>query len=94
VTTTNRPIPQDERLIVIDLEGGLVHGVETNIADLEGVKVLVLAGLKDSGGDREEIVIEGTDHIVYQSERVTVSDCACLLKPLAEYESRRGGARS
>ena len=49
----------------------------------------MLASLKDSERDREEIVIDGTDQIVYQSERVAISDCAWLLKPLAQYESQR-----
>jgi hypothetical protein len=94
VTTTNRPIPHDERLIVINLEGGLVHGVETNILDREGVKVLVLASLKDASEDRDEIVIEATDQIVSLTERVAISDCAWLLKPLAQYESQRMEDRS
>ncbi len=86
--------PEEERLIVIDLQGGLVHGVETNIADPEGVKVLVLASLKDSDGDCEEIVIDATDQIVYQSERVAISDCPRLLERLAQYESQRREACS
>ncbi len=85
---TPAPAPEDERLIVIDLGGGLVHGVETNIPELQGVKVLVLGDKKDSEGDRDEIVIEGTDRIVYQTERVAISDCAWLLKSLTQYESR------
>ena len=53
-------VREDERLIVIDLEGGVVHGVETNIAELQGVKVLVLGAKKDSEGDRDEIVIDSS----------------------------------
>ncbi len=81
-------VPADERLIVIDLGGGVVHGVETNILELQGVKVLVLGDKKDSQGDRDEVVIEGTDWIVYQTERVAISDCTWLLKSLTQYESR------
>ena len=33
-----------------------------------GVKSLVLGDKKDSEGDRDEIVIEGTDRIVYQTD--------------------------
>ena len=82
------PDDQDERLIVIDLGGGVVHGVQTNIRELEGVKVVVLADRKDSDRDRDEIVIEGTDRIVYQTERVAISDCTWLLKSLTQYESQ------
>jgi hypothetical protein len=48
----------------------------------------LLADRKDGDGERDEIVIDGTDRIVYQTERVAISDCAWLLKPLAPYESR------
>jgi hypothetical protein len=82
------PDNEDKRLIVIDLGGGVVHGVETNILELLGVKVLVLGDKKDSDGDLDEIVIEGTDRIVYQTERVAINDCTWLLAPLAQYESR------
>jgi hypothetical protein len=51
----------DKRLLVIDLGGGVVHGVETNIPEFQAVKVLVLGDKKDSHGDRDEIVIECTD---------------------------------
>ena len=85
---TLAPVHEDKRLIVIDLGGGVVHGVETNIPELQGVKVLVLGDQKDSEGDRDEIVIEGTDRIVYQTERVAISDCTWLLTPLAQYESQ------
>jgi hypothetical protein len=92
ITQENDPpaamVPEDKRLIVIDLGGGLVHGVETNIPDLDGVKVVVLADRKDSEKDRDEIVIEGTDRIVYQTERITITDCTWLLTPLKQYESR------
>ena len=67
------PDDEDTRLLVIDLGGGVVHGVETNIPELEGVKVVVLADRKDSDGDRDEIVIEGIGRIVYQTERVAIS---------------------
>ncbi len=83
------PDDEDTRLLVIDLGGGVVHGVETNIPELQGVKVLVLGDQKDSDGDRAEIVIEGTDRIVYQTERVAISDCAWLLRPLVQYESQK-----
>jgi hypothetical protein len=73
---------------VIDLGGGVVHGVQTNIPELEGVKVVVLADRKDSDSDRDEIVIDGTDQIVYQSERIALVNCTWLLTPLAQYESR------
>jgi hypothetical protein len=53
-------VSEDERLIVIDLVGGLVHGIKTNIADLEGVRLLVLASPKDSHRDPEEIVVDAT----------------------------------
>jgi hypothetical protein len=82
-------VPEEERLIVIDLGGGVVHGVETNILELQGVKVLVLGDQKDSDGDRDEVVIEGTDWIVYQTERVAISDCTWLLKSLTQYESQK-----
>ena len=82
------PDDQDERLIVIDLGGGVVHGVQTNIPELEGVKVLVLGDQKDSEGDRDEVAIEGTDWIVYQTELVAISDCTWLLKSLTQYESQ------
>ena len=36
------PDDEDKRRLVIDLGGGIVHGVETNIPELQGVKVLVL----------------------------------------------------
>ena len=39
------PDDEDKRLIVIDLGGGVVQGVQTNIPELEGVKVIVLADL-------------------------------------------------
>ena len=55
------PDDEDTRLLVIDLAGGIVHGVETNIPEFQGVKVLVLGDRKDSQGDRDEVVIEGTD---------------------------------
>ncbi len=80
---------EDTRLLVIDLGGGLVHGVETNIPEFQGVKVLVLGDQKDSEGDRDEVVIEGIDRIVYQTERVVISDCTWLLTPLIQYESRK-----
>ena len=35
---------EDKRLLVIDLGGGIVQGVETNIPEFQGVKVLVLGG--------------------------------------------------
>ena len=82
------PDDEDKRLIVIDLGGGIVHGVETNIPELLGVKVLVLGDQKDSEGDRDEIVIESIDRIVYQTERVAISDCTWLLKLLTQYESQ------
>jgi hypothetical protein len=83
------PDDEDKRLLVIDLGGGLVHGVETNIHELQGVKVLVLGDQKDGEEDRDEIVIDGTDRIVYQTERVAISDCAWLLKSLTQYESQK-----
>jgi hypothetical protein len=86
---TPAPAPEDERLIVIDLGGGLVHGVETNIPELQGVKVVVLADRKDGDPGRDEIVIEGIDRIVYQTERVAISDCTWLMRPLAQYESQK-----
>jgi hypothetical protein len=82
------PDDDDTRLLVIDLGGGIVHGVETNIPELQGVKVLVLGDQKDSERDRDEIVIEGTDRIVDQTERVAISDCTWLLKSLTQYESQ------
>jgi len=86
---TPAPAPEDERLIVIDLGGGLVHGVETNIPELQGVKVVVLADRKDGDPGRDEIVIAGIDRIVYQTERVAISDCTWLMRPLAQYESQK-----
>ena len=83
------PDDEDKRLLVIDLGGGIVHGVETNIPELQGVKVLVLGDQKDSEGDRDEIVIESIDRIVYQTERVAISDCTWLLKSLTQYESQK-----
>ena len=83
------PDHEDKRLLVIDLRGGIVQGVETNISELEGAKVLVLGDQKDSEGDRDEVVIEGTDCIVYQTERVAISECTWLLKSLTEYESQK-----
>ena len=83
------PDDEDKRLIVINLGGGIVHGVETNISELQGVKVLVLGDQKDSEGDRDEVVIEGTDWIVYQTERVAISDCTWLLKSLTQHESQK-----
>ena len=85
------PDDEDTRLLVIDLGGGVVHRVETNIPELQGVKVLVLGDQKDRERDRDEIVIEGADRIVYQTERVAISDCTWLLTPLAQYESRETG---
>jgi hypothetical protein len=82
---TLAPAPEDKRLLVIDLGGGIVHGVETNIPAFQGVKVLVLGDKKDSKGDRDEVVIEGTDRIVYQTERVAISDCTWLLTSLTQY---------
>ena len=82
------PDDEDKRLLVIDLGGGVVHGVQTNIPELEGVKVLVLGDQKDSEGDRDEVAIEGTDWILYQTERVAISDCTWLLKSLTQYESQ------
>jgi hypothetical protein len=78
-----------KRLLVIDLGGGIGQEVETNIPELQGLKVLVLGDQKDSEGDRDEVVIEGTDWIVYQTERVAISDCTWLLKSLTEYESQK-----
>ena len=83
------PDDEDKRLLVIDLAGGISHGVQTNIPELQGVKVLVLGDQKDSEGDRDEVVIEGTDWIVYQTERVAISDCTWLLKSLTQYESQK-----
>ena len=91
---TLAPVPEDKRLIVIDLGGGLVHGVETNISELEGAKVVVLADDKDSDGERDEIVIDGSDRIVYQTERVAISDCTWLLKSMAQYESQEAEDRT
>jgi hypothetical protein len=82
------PDDEDTRLLVIDLGAGIVHGVQTNISELEGVKVLVLGDQKDSEGDRDEIVIESIDRIVYQTERVAISDCTWFLKSLTQYESQ------
>jgi ribulose kinase len=84
------PDDEDKRLLVIDLGGGIVQGVETNTPEYQGVKVLVLGDQKDREGDRDEIVIDGTDWIVYQTERVAISDCTCLLKSLTQYESQKG----
>ena len=84
---TLAPAPEDKRLLVIDLGGGVVHRVETNIPELQGVEVLVLGDQRDSEGDRDEIVIKGTDRIVYQTERVAISDCTWLLTPLAQDQS-------
>jgi hypothetical protein len=42
------PDDEDKRLIVIDLGGGIVQGVETNIPEFQGVTVLVLDDKKDS----------------------------------------------
>ncbi len=81
------PDDEDTRLLVIHLGGGIVHGVETNISEIQGLKVLVLADEKDS--DKDEIMIEGTDWIVYQTERVAISDCTWLMRPLAQYESQK-----
>ena len=83
------PDDEDTRLLVIDLRGGLVHGVETNIPELEGAKVVVLADRKDGDPRRNEIVIEDIGRIVYQTERIAISDCTWLLTPLAKYESRK-----
>ena len=83
------PDDEDKRLLVIDLGGGIVQGVETNIPELQGVKVLVLGDKRDSQGDRDEVVIEGTDWIVYQTERVAISDCTWLLESLTQYESQK-----
>ncbi len=49
----------------------------------------MLGDQKDSRGDRDEVVIAGTDRIVYQTERVAISDCTWLLTPLAQYESQK-----
>ena len=51
--------------------------------------MLVLGDQKDSEGDRDEVAIEGTDWIVYQTERVAISDCTSLLKSLTQYESQK-----
>jgi hypothetical protein len=83
------PVYAEKRLIVIGLEGRVVRGVQTNIPELEGVKVLVLGDKKDSQADRDEVVIEGTGWIVYQTERVAISDCTWLLKSLTQYESQK-----
>jgi ribulose kinase len=83
------PDDEDRRLLVIDLGGGVVHGVQTNIPELQGVKVLVLGDQKDSEWDRNEVVIEGTDWIVYQTERVAISECTWLLRSLTHYESQK-----
>ena len=83
------PDDEDKRLLVIDLGGGIVHRVETNIPEFQGVKVLVLGDKKDSQGDRDEVVIEGTEWIVYQTERVAISDCTWLLESLTQYESQK-----
>ena len=83
------PDDEDKRLLVIDLGGGIVHGVERNILEFQGVRVLVLGNKKDSQEDRDEVVIEGTDWIVCQTERVGISDCTWLLKSLTQYESQK-----
>jgi hypothetical protein len=83
------PDDGDKRLLVIDLGGRIVQGVETNIPEFQGVKVLVLGDRKDRKGDRDEVVIEGTDWIVHQTERVAISDCTWLLKSLTQYESQK-----
>jgi hypothetical protein len=88
------PDDKDTRLLIIDLGGGVVHGVETNIPEIQGVKVLVLGERKDSERDRDEIVIEGIDRIVYQTERVAISDCTWLLTPLKQYESQKVEGRA
>ena len=81
------PDDEDKQLLVIDLGGGVVHGVQSSIRELEGVKVLVLGDQKDSEGNRDEIVIESIDQIVYQTERVAISNCTWLLKSLTQHES-------
>ena len=59
------PEDKDTRLHIIDLGGGIVHGVETNIPEVLAAKVPVLVDKKVSEGDRDEIVVEGTDRIVH-----------------------------
>jgi hypothetical protein len=83
------PDDEDKRLLVIDLGGGIVQGVETNIPEFQGVKVLVLGDQKDCEGDLDEIVIESIDRIAYQTERVAITDCTWLLKSLTPYESQK-----
>jgi hypothetical protein len=85
---TGGPDDEDERLLLIDLGGGIVPGVETNIPEFQGVEVLELGDKKDSKGDRDEVVIEGTGWIVSQTERVAISACTWLLKSLTQYESQ------
>jgi hypothetical protein len=87
--STVGPDDEDTRLLVIDLRGGVVHGVETNVPELEGMRVIVLGDRKDSTGDREEIVIAGSDRIVYQTEHVAISDCTWLMTWLVRYESQK-----
>ena len=83
------PDDEDKRLPVIELGGGIVQGVEANIPEFQGVKVLGLGDKKDSQGDRDEVVIQSIDRIVYQTERVAISDCTWLLKSLTQYESQK-----
>ena len=83
------PDDEDKRLLVIDLGGGIVQGVETNMPEFQGVKVLAPGDKKDSQGDRDEVVNDGTDWIVYQTQRVATSDCTWLLKSLTQYESQK-----
>jgi hypothetical protein len=52
-----QPEPDDTRLLVIDLDGGIVHGVRTNVENLEGVKVRVPADRKDGETYRAVVVI-------------------------------------
>jgi hypothetical protein len=84
-----QPEPDDTLLLVIDLDAAIVHGVRTNVENLEAVKVLVHADRKDGEADRAVVVTEETHEIVYQTDRIAFDECAQLLTPLAQYDSKQ-----
>lgn len=81
-------------MTVIDIGGINLWLVQTDVSEVEGIKVPVLADRNDAVGDRDEMIIEGTGQIVYETASGAIDDCTGLLKPLTQYESQTlGGPR-
>ncbi len=75
-------------MTVIDIGGINLWLVQTDVSEVEGIKVPVLADRNDTVGDRDEMIIEAMGQIVYETASGAIDDCTGLLKPLTQYESQ------